>query len=130
LATAAINVFLLETVDSPWEVMGSMVGLNGVLVLEPDHNGPLRTLAYEIWFYIVGGALAYLIATWRRQISLTAVFVLGVGVLVFTILNAQLLLFWMLGGVMALCIGVPYRKSLAVLGVVIALAGSYFFEMT
>ncbi|HVH79290.1 MAG TPA: acyltransferase, partial [Stellaceae bacterium] len=130
LLTAAINAFLLDAPDSPWDVIGSMVGLNGVLVTEPDHNGPLRTLAYEIWFYILGGALAYLIATCRRRVSLTAVLVVGVGVLVFTILRAPLLLFWMLGGLMALCVSIPYRKSIAALGCVIAATGAYFFEMT
>jgi peptidoglycan/LPS O-acetylase OafA/YrhL len=129
LVTAAINVFLLNTPDSPWNVIGSMVGLNGVVVLEPEHNAALWTLAYEIWFYILGGALAYLIATYRQRVSLMTVFILGLSVLVFTILRAQLLLFWMLGGLMALCVRMPYRKSIGLLGIVIALVGAYFFEI-
>lgn len=129
LVTAAINVFLLNTPDSPWNVIGSMVGLNRVVVLEPEHNLPLWTLAYEIWFYILGGALAYLIATYRQRVSLTTVFILGLSVVVFTILQADLLLFWMLGGLMALCVRMPYRKSIGLLGIMIALVGAYFFEI-
>lgn len=130
LITAAINLFLLNTPDNPWDVIGSMIGLNGIVVAEPLHNGPLRTLAYEIWFYILGGALAYLITTYRRRVSLTNVFLLCLCVLVFTILRAPLLLFWMLGALMALCVGMPYRKSAAVLGLSVAVAGACFFEMT
>lgn len=129
LVTAAVTVFFMNAPVTPWDLVGSMIGLNGVLTTELAANAPIRTLAYEIWFYILGGALAYLVATHSRQVSLTGAFVVCISVLVFTVLSAKFLLFWMLGALMALCVDMPYRKTMALLGIVVALLGAYFFEI-
>jgi hypothetical protein len=45
---------------SPWKLGDlaiNIVGLNGVIANRLRINAPLWTLAYEIWFYVIAGAL-------------------------------------------------------------------------
>jgi hypothetical protein len=62
-------------------------------------NAPLWTLAYEIWFYVLGGALAAIAARKRPMIALAA---LSVALLVFSKLDARYFLYWLIGGLMVL----------------------------
>jgi peptidoglycan/LPS O-acetylase OafA/YrhL len=129
LFTAALDVFWLDTPVSLWSLVGSMIGLNGVVTAALDNNNPLWTLPYEIWFYVLGGAIAYLVATFRRRVSLLNIMVLGACVLVFVVLRTSFLLIWMLGALMTLCLGMRHPKGLAVLGLAIALVGGCFLEL-
>ncbi len=45
-------------VDSA-QLLFNVVGLNGVLADTLHMNAPLWTLSYEIWFYVVAGAIGY-----------------------------------------------------------------------
>lgn len=82
------------------QLLLNVVGLNGVFTDTLAHNAPLWTLAYEIWFYVIGGAIGYL---WlpRRPLGI-AWGVLALGVAVFSVLDAHYLLFWMMSGVVTL----------------------------
>jgi peptidoglycan/LPS O-acetylase OafA/YrhL len=46
--------------------LGNLVGLQTVLVPVFGSNGPLWSLANESWYYVLGGAAAWLIAAGRR----------------------------------------------------------------
>ena len=63
LFTAAIDAFILDRPDHIGVLLGNMAGLNGILVPLLLTDSPLWTLPFEIWFYITGGALGYIIAS-------------------------------------------------------------------
>ena len=77
-----------------------LVGLNGVLVPTSPWNGPLWSLAYEIWFYVGAGALATVWA--RRARSGGAWLGLAATVAVFSVLAPHYALIWLLGAAAAL----------------------------
>ena len=59
--SAAIGaVFLGHSPGTP-EMLANAFGLNGVLTQTMIENWPLWSLAYEIWFYVIGGSLAYIL---------------------------------------------------------------------
>jgi peptidoglycan/LPS O-acetylase OafA/YrhL len=73
-----------------------IAGLNGILTDTFSTNAPLWTLGYEIWFYILAGALGYLIA--GRLKSNAAFLVLACGAAIFSVRDAHFLLYWIMGG--------------------------------
>jgi peptidoglycan/LPS O-acetylase OafA/YrhL len=81
-------------------------------------------LAYEIWFYVVAGAAAYLVIAR----SAAAFAILAFGVLIFSILDARFLAFWCLG---AFAIFLPTKpKGAAALGVALAAVGIVTFQLS
>jgi peptidoglycan/LPS O-acetylase OafA/YrhL len=91
----------------------NMFGLNGVLTETLTANAPLWTLAYEIWFYLIAGALGYLFTSAQR--AHIAFLVIACGVVVFCVLDARYVLFWMMGG---LCTALSGQKRLWLLGMI------------
>lgn len=85
-----------------WQAVLNMVGLNGVLTETLKYNAPLWSLAFEIWFYVLAGALGCLFSEYRR--SAIALIVTAVGVTIFCVLPARFVLFWFMG---ALCAAIP-----------------------
>jgi peptidoglycan/LPS O-acetylase OafA/YrhL len=113
LAVALRWVDFGEAPDWPQTLL-NMVGLNGVLTETLSGNAPLWTLAYEIWFYILAGAIGYLLSARR---GLTAAFLLiALSVAVFCILDARYSLFWAMGAVCVLLSGQTMIRSLGVIG--------------
>jgi len=88
---AAIRGLPLVGVD----LAGTLVGLNTVLTHNFAGNGPLWSLAYELWFYVVTGAVGAL-ATTRRLRAVSAALVL-LFFLVFSVLSASYLFCWVAG---------------------------------
>jgi peptidoglycan/LPS O-acetylase OafA/YrhL len=95
---AAVVSLLLGDYPSVQQIIGNVFGLNGVLVSTIPHNDPLWSLAYEIWFYVLGGAIAYCFVA---RGSLFAVLSFACALAVFSALSALFLLFWMLGAMMS-----------------------------
>ena len=115
----------------PWNLVGligNMVGLNGVFVNTLPNNAPLWTLAYEIWFYIIGGALGFLSASKSRCTN--ALVVVAVGIALFTVLDARYLLFWMLAASAIWLLNTPYRAVMATAGFSLAVCGVCLYELS
>ena len=107
---------------------GNLFGLQGVLVDNYGHNEPLWSLSYEIWFYVIAGALAVAITrkSWAR---LCAVASLIISVAVFTKLSPWLLLCWSIGA-LAIFTGPRWQPNFAALaGLSLALAGAAISQL-
>ena len=79
----------------PAEVVGNWLSLQGAFVDVLPINSPFWTLSYEVWFYVLGGAVAFMLS--RRTFSFFAALVLAAAGIIFARLNALYLLLW-LGG--------------------------------
>ncbi len=104
-----------------------MVGLNGVLVGTLTYNAPLWSIAFEIWFYVLAGAVGYLFSRHRRPAI--AVIVIAVGATVFCVLPARFVIFWFMG---ALCVLIPRRARIwdfALGGSVLCLLGGLALQL-
>lgn len=77
--------------------VGTLVGLQGSLVQGLASNGPFWTLAYEIWFYVLGGAIATLVCIPRFKYPAfaTAVFAF----IVLSALQPHYVFCWALGAI-------------------------------
>ena len=125
LLTVAVILALHHPVDG-WQMLGHLLSLQGVLVKVVDVDEPLWSLSYEVWFYIIGGAVAVMISR-RRVLPVPAILVL-LGAIVFTRLNPLYALLW-IGG--ALCYFYrPARPSAAkiALASAVVLAGVAVFQ--
>jgi peptidoglycan/LPS O-acetylase OafA/YrhL len=125
LLTVAINFAVFDLTAPLHQVLLNMIGLNGVLVPTLPNNGPLWSLAYEIWFYVLGGALAVAV-TRRHPLAFTAVFA---AVLVFSVLKAAYLLFWAVGAVMFFALRSRRGALLAAVGGVGAVTGVILMQL-
>ena len=128
LLTIIIAWYFLGYYPSFWLLLINFVGLNGVIGQALPGNPPLWTLAYEIWFYISAGALAYLLGS--RQPSLMAIFLVFCSVCVFSVLSAHYVLFWWLGALAVLFLNCKKRGLLAAIGSLILLVGVFGYQMT
>lgn len=100
----------------------SIPGLQGIVAESPDLNPTLWSLAYEIWFYVLGGAAAfYVMRSSTARLAAFAMLVLCLGL--FTWFDATFLFCWMIGG-LAYGISFKYSKLCTLLGVVIAMAAT------
>lgn len=104
-----------------------MTGLNGVLAPTLGRNGPLWSLAYEIWFYIVGGALAYIAV---NRTSIVAICTLAISTAIFSILSASFLLYWGFGALMILFIDAKHKSWLFFAGIAFVVIGSVSHELS
>jgi peptidoglycan/LPS O-acetylase OafA/YrhL len=127
LFTAAINLVAFQQATGLGQLLANMSGLNGVLAPSLSHNAPVWSLAYEIWFYILGGALGYIVTQNRNILAFP---VLCVCAEVFNILGERFLLYWLLGAVTTLALQTPYKKMLFVLGAAVAAFGSLFNQLS
>ena len=105
----------------------NIVGLYGVLADSLRSNPPLWTLSYEIWFYVIGGAVAYLFSS--RSPSSLALAVIGCSVAVFSVLSARYFLFWFMGGLVVTRLHAPYRRVMALLGAAFTLSGVTLYQL-
>ncbi len=92
----SVGLFFFGFPFDPTRVALNIVGLNGVVTGTLDGNGPLWTLAYEIWFYVTGGAVGLLFS---RRAPLAGTICLCACLLVFSILEARYLLYWLSAGI-------------------------------
>lgn len=84
---------LLGAPDSGWKAVANILSLQGVAVDPLTVNGPLWSLSYEVWFYVLGGAAA-VVATrggsWPFVLLLFSFFI-------FLYLDPIYLFAWLLG---------------------------------
>jgi peptidoglycan/LPS O-acetylase OafA/YrhL len=96
--TFLINCLICGQTFSLRSLAGNLCGLQGVLSIVPAFagNDPLWTLAYEFWFYLLGGFFAAVCAGGGRA-RLVGMIGAMVVFIVFTRLHAALLFCWCLG---------------------------------
>ncbi len=58
LLLTAASVRMLDDPMAPLQYLGCLLGLQGVVTHHPYANGPLWSLSYEIWFYVLAGCVA------------------------------------------------------------------------
>lgn len=75
--------------------LGNLMGLQGVLVPVLGSNGPLWSLAYEVWFYMLIYAAGRLALTTGKDA--TAYLIIALVAVIFLKLQAQYLLCWLIG---------------------------------
>ena len=123
LFTGLLNIFSFGEPVAPTVLLGNTTGLNGLLVPTLNHNAPLWSLTYEIWFYLLGGVVGYIISRADRRVSVGAVMALLACAAVFSILSARLLLYWVIAAIMCRCLDSKHKGWLGILGVALALFG-------
>lgn len=120
--SAGVNVVVFGNPLDPFQLLVHVFGLNGVLAPTLDRNAPLWSLAYEIWFYVAGGALGWLFA--RRGWTVAAFLVIGAAALVFSELQARLLMCWALGALTGIVVLDERRAfGLGLIGAVVSVFG-------
>ncbi len=79
--------------------LGNALGLQLTACATFVDNIPLWSLAFEMWFYILGGALAAMLVTRTSGSRLLAYLTLIAAFIVFTLLKPALLFCWILGAI-------------------------------
>ncbi|WP_353205215.1 acyltransferase [Sphingomonas sp.] len=87
-----------EPID-PGVVIGNLVSLQGIIVPVQPYLGVDWSLAYEFWFYVLGGALAACLVTSRYRV--TAIGLAALSLLIFSVLDADLLFCWIIGALVS-----------------------------
>lgn len=111
--------------SEPAVVAGNLFGLQGVFVDTVVGNAPLWSLAYEMWFYVMAGALAVVLAGKRHRVL--AFLLVLISLLIFIKLDPVLLMVWWL----AAC-GYFLRDSKALFwpGLIMAMVGGVCMQLT
>lgn len=93
LFTTALQIWR-DVPASPTVVLGNALSVQGVLTPILLYNPSLWTLTYEVWFYILNGALAAILAGSVRFFGVLIVFI---ALALFSALRLELLISWYLG---------------------------------
>jgi peptidoglycan/LPS O-acetylase OafA/YrhL len=97
---------------------GNLVGLQVVWVRSFAENIPLWSLAYEIWFYVLGGTAALWALSGTRG-RIAATFAITVAFAVFSRLGAEFLFAWLLGALTYCLVNQQRQRWLAMVGCVL-----------
>lgn len=84
---------LLDVPDSGWKAVANILSLQGIAVDPLTVNGPLWSLSYEVWFYVLGGAAAVVAV----RGGMWPFILLLLSLVVFLYLNPVYLFAWLLG---------------------------------
>jgi peptidoglycan/LPS O-acetylase OafA/YrhL len=126
LLTALITVTIMHEPLNGFDLLGNMVGLTGVLVPRLTYDMPLWTLAFEIWFYVMAGAVALWIT---RGSSIAVILLTLAAALCLTQLGPTYFLFWTFGALASL----PAKSSntlwLFAIGIGVLIAGILFYQL-
>ena len=131
-----LTIAIVRGLDLPVQGAGFAVclcGLQNVFSIKvPGVNGPLWTLGYEIWFYVLAGCAAVACRRASGTGQRTAGIVgsaLAVGVCI--ALDGTYLVCWLLGAVgfrVRECIALPARPWAALAGTVVMAAGTVVYQ--
>lgn len=104
-------------------VLGNIFGLQGIITPILSINGVLWTLSYEIWFYILCGAVIYITLDGK---STYVILLCVVSFLVFTILDPTLLFCWVFGALAYIWNPARWTLGTLILGLILAVTGVFF----
>ena len=109
-------------------LLGNILAMQGVCCDVFSHNAPLWSLSYEIWFYVLIGAIAVILCNaWRaRRVS---VIVLLISLAIFTRLNAALLGCWLLGAFCFFLVSDQKNRGFLIVGLCIGLLGMLLSQL-
>lgn len=106
LPALILSALLSGVENSAFVWAGNFVGLQRVIVPELAGNGPLWSLAYEIWFYVLIYAIGRQAA--RSEFDAVSMVLLAGVALVFTKLEIQYMMCWFVGALFYIR---PHRHS-------------------
>jgi peptidoglycan/LPS O-acetylase OafA/YrhL len=95
LCLSALVAGFIPADRSPLSFLGNLVGLSGIAVEPFGLNRPLWSLSYEIWFYVLAGAIG--IAASVRGLHLRAACAIILVASLFTVLSPTYLFCWVIG---------------------------------
>lgn len=101
---------------------GNLLGMQVVWFRSFAENIPLWSLAYEIWFYVLGSTVALWVMSGSRGRIWSGI-AMGVSFAVFTRLGAEFLFAWLLGAMTYWLCSKPRQMGLAMTGCVLIAAG-------
>lgn len=127
LVLTFLEINLLEGRRDVGVFLVNLFSLQGVFGPPLEGNGALWSLSYEVWFYVMAGALCILLTGRSFAAGLCAFVVSGVVFMVFTKLSAQYLFVWVLGA-LVFCLPKP-RVLLPLFVVALAITGLGVFLM-
>jgi peptidoglycan/LPS O-acetylase OafA/YrhL len=127
ILTVVINWFVLGLRPNWFQAASSAMALNGIFADTLPGNAPLWTQSYEIWFYILGGAIAVLVC--QKRLQPVAFLVVLCALFAFSILSAHYLMFWGVGAFSLLLVDHKRRHSFALVGIGFAVAGCVCYEL-
>jgi len=113
---------------SPVTVIGNLLSLQGAFVEVLPINFPLWSLSYEVWFYVIGGAVAFMLT--RRAPSFLAALALVAAAIIFAQLLVGYLLLWF-GGAAAYLYR-PRRMSVVqvIIGAALVFGGILAYQLS
>jgi peptidoglycan/LPS O-acetylase OafA/YrhL len=126
LLTAAISTFLFRQPPLLSQLIANMTGMTEVVNYSLPLNPVLWSLSYEIWFYVLAGALGYAIS---KRVNAATAAVLAVCVVVFAILQTRYLIFWLFGALVSTRTEIRFKGAIALSGFILALAGSALHQL-
>lgn len=102
LLSSLIIIIISNTVTgqkySVVDYLGNILSLQGILV--PSVSGPLWSLAYEVWFYVLMGGVGLWLTTSKESYKYIGVLIIFINFLIFSCaLKAPNLFIWLLGAV-------------------------------
>lgn len=92
--TSLVSVIVGESVPIE-QVIGNLFSLQGFIVSPPSINGPLWSLSYESWFYILAGSVG--IVACGHNSKAFGMLLLTMTMVVFSELDVTYLFCWLLG---------------------------------
>lgn len=126
LLTFIIEFFLTNYPINFGQLVSNMIGLNGIFSDTLEYNGSLWTIAYEIWFYILGATIGALIIYNNKLFS---VFILGICGFIFTMLDPHFLLFWLLGASVSFYQDNKDKYKIMGCGILLIILGSVAYQL-
>jgi len=110
------------------ELIGNVFALQGIFFQNFAHNMPLWSLSYEVWFYIIIGAVGILLQPGIKS-KTAAFFMLAVGAVVFTKLSFSYLSCWLLGAFCLFLVSDKFKPAVLISGVTLAVLGSVISQL-
>lgn len=127
LVLSGVVAWFTHAPSGPLLFIGNLLGMQQVAAGVFGGNDPLWTLAFEIWFYTLGGALAWLVHA--RRMSWVSGVLLLVSLGVFSRLGGSFLFCWLIGAVAWRTRPGKGSAALLALGLVLVAAGSAATQM-
>ena len=106
---------------------GNLFSLQGILVGFVGHCGPLWSLAYEVWFYIIIGAVIALIKNKNKTIPSIILFICA---LVFLKLEFKYLVIWGMGALTFFTLNNKKNKLYLCLAIIGAILSIFALQLT
>ena len=128
----AVALFVEHWLGRPVSIiegLGCVLSLQGVLTGIPYTNPPLWSLSYEVWFYILAGAVASLMARVHGSRAISLVLVVCAA-LVFMRLEIIYLLIWLAGSAAYLLRPAKATRVAIIGGVLLVLIGIALHQMS